>query len=86
MPNGPRYEGPVRPTRNLRLAPRREREMIEEAGHGRLPADEQGPKRQRQSTRSDRIVPTGTRARGNARLRVPQRIGAFERARYGFDC
>jgi hypothetical protein len=27
------------------FATRREREMIEEAGHGRLPADEQGPKR-----------------------------------------
>ena len=32
-------------TTNLRVATRREREMIEEAGHGRLPADEQGPKR-----------------------------------------
>jgi hypothetical protein len=30
---------------NLRVATRREREMIEEAGHGRPPADEQGPKR-----------------------------------------
>ena len=32
-------------TTNLRVATRREREMIEEAGHGRLSADEQGPKR-----------------------------------------
>src|SRR3970040_1860807 len=32
-------------TRNLRTATCREREMIEEAGHGRLSADEQGPKR-----------------------------------------
>ena len=32
-------------TTNLRVATRRERELIEEAGHGRLPVDEQGPKR-----------------------------------------
>ena len=30
---------------NLRVATRRERKLIEEAGHGRLSADEQGPKR-----------------------------------------
>jgi len=32
-------------TTNLRTATRREREFVEEAGHGRLSADEQGPKR-----------------------------------------
>ena len=32
-------------TTNLREATRRERELVEEAGHGRLSADEQGPKR-----------------------------------------
>jgi integrase len=32
-------------TTNLRVATRRERELVEEAGHGRLAADEQGPKR-----------------------------------------
>src|SRR5437867_2314560 len=32
-------------TTNLRTATRRERELVEEAGHGRLAADEQGPKR-----------------------------------------
>ena len=32
-------------TTNLRTATRRERELVEEAGHGRLSADEQGPKR-----------------------------------------
>src|SRR3954468_24078364 len=32
-------------TTNLRVATRRERELVEEAGHGRLSADEQGPKR-----------------------------------------
>src|ERR671919_288054 len=42
--NGRRYRKRLGTT-NLRIATRREREMIEEAGHGRLPADEQGPKR-----------------------------------------
>ena len=42
--NGRRYRKRLGTT-NLRVATRREREMIEEAGHGRLPADEQGPKR-----------------------------------------
>src|SRR5918995_5529431 len=42
--NGRRYRKRLGTT-NLRTAPRREREMIEEAGHGRLPVDEQGPKR-----------------------------------------
>lgn len=42
--NGRRYRKRLCTT-NLRVATRREREMIEEAGHGRLPADEQGPKR-----------------------------------------
>ena len=32
-------------TTNLRTATRRERELVEEAGHGRLAPDEQGPKR-----------------------------------------
>ena len=32
-------------TPHLRVATRRERELIEQAGHGRLSADEQGPKR-----------------------------------------
>ncbi len=32
-------------TTNLRTATRRERELVEGAGHGRLAADEQGPKR-----------------------------------------
>ena len=32
-------------TTNLRTATRRERELVEEAGHGQLSADEQGPKR-----------------------------------------
>ena len=32
-------------TTNLRVATRREREIIEEARHGRLAVDEQGPKR-----------------------------------------
>lgn len=32
-------------TTSFREATRRERELIEEAGHGRLAADEQGPKR-----------------------------------------
>ncbi len=42
--NGHRYR--KRPgTTNLRVATRREREMIEEARYGRLPVDEQGPKR-----------------------------------------
>jgi integrase len=41
---GQRYRKRLRTT-NLRVATRRERELIEEAGHGRLPADEQGPKR-----------------------------------------
>jgi integrase len=40
---GQRYRKRLRTT-NLRVATRRERELIEEAGHGRLPADEQGPK------------------------------------------
>jgi len=31
-------------TTNLRTATRRERELVEEAGHGRLSADERGPK------------------------------------------
>src|ERR671915_251392 len=31
-------------TTNLRVATRRERKLVEEAGHGRLPVDEQGPK------------------------------------------
>jgi integrase len=42
--NGQRYRKRLGTT-NLRAATRREREMIEEAGHGRLSADEQGPKR-----------------------------------------
>src|SRR5688500_20354369 len=42
--NGRRYRKRLGTT-NLRVATRREREMIEEAGHGRLPADEHGPKR-----------------------------------------
>jgi hypothetical protein len=42
--NGRRYRKRLGTT-NLRVGTRREREMIEEAGHGRLPADEQGPKR-----------------------------------------
>ena len=42
--NGRRYRKRLGTT-NLRVATRREREMIEEAGHGRLSADEQGPKR-----------------------------------------
>jgi integrase len=42
--NGRRYRKRLGTT-NLRVATRRERELIEEAGHGRLPADEQGPKR-----------------------------------------
>ena len=37
--------GSVSGTTNLRTATRRERELVEEAGHGRLSADEQGPKR-----------------------------------------
>ncbi len=41
---GKRYRKRLRTT-NLRVATRRERELIEEAGHGRLSADEQGPKR-----------------------------------------
>jgi integrase len=42
--NGRRYRKRLGTT-NLRIATRREREMIEEAGHGRLSVDEQGPKR-----------------------------------------
>jgi integrase len=42
--NGRRYRKGLGTT-NLRVATRRERELIEEAGHGRLSADEQGPKR-----------------------------------------
>jgi len=42
--NGRRYRKRLGTT-NLRVATRREREMIEEAGHGRLSADEEGPKR-----------------------------------------
>ena len=42
--NGRRYRKRLSTT-NLRVATRRERELIEEAGHGRLPVDEQGPKR-----------------------------------------
>ena len=42
--NGRRYRKRLG-TSNLRIATRREREMIEEAGHGRLSVDEQGPKR-----------------------------------------
>jgi hypothetical protein len=42
--NGRRYRKRLGTT-NLRVATRRERELIEEAGHGRLPVDEQGPKR-----------------------------------------
>ena len=42
--NGRRYRKRLGTT-NLRVATRREREFIEEAGHGRLPVDEQGPKR-----------------------------------------
>jgi integrase len=42
--NGRRYRKRLGTT-NLRVATRRERELIEEAGHGRLSADEQGPKR-----------------------------------------
>ena len=44
MVNGRRYRKRLGTT-NLRVATRRERELIEEAGHGRLPVDEQGPKR-----------------------------------------
>ena len=42
--NGRRYRKRLGTT-NLRLATRRERELIEEAGHDRLPVDEQEPKR-----------------------------------------
>jgi hypothetical protein len=42
--NGRRYRERLGTT-NLRAATRRERELIEEAGHGRLPVDGQGPKR-----------------------------------------
>ena len=42
--NGRRYRKRLGTT-SLRVATRREREMIEEAGHGRLSVDEQGPKR-----------------------------------------
>src|SRR5918995_655147 len=42
--NGRRYRKRLGTT-NLRAPTRRERELIEEAGHGRLPVDEQGPKR-----------------------------------------
>jgi len=42
--NGRRYRKRLGTT-NLRVATRREREMIEEAGHGRLSVHEQGPKR-----------------------------------------
>ena len=42
--NGRRYRKRLGTT-SLRVATRRERELIEEAGHGRLPVDEQGPKR-----------------------------------------
>jgi integrase len=42
--NGRRYRKRLGTT-NLRVATRRERELIEKAGHGRLPVDEQGPKR-----------------------------------------
>ena len=42
--NGRRYRKRLGTT-NLRVATRRERELSEEAGHGRLPGDEQGPKR-----------------------------------------
>ena len=41
---GQRYRKRLRTT-NLPVATERERELIEEAGHGRLSADEQGPKR-----------------------------------------
>jgi hypothetical protein len=42
--NGRRYRKRLGTT-NLRVATRRERELIEEARHGRLAADEQGPRR-----------------------------------------
>ena len=42
--NGRRYRKRLGTT-NLRVATRRERELIEEAGHGRLSVDEQGPRR-----------------------------------------
>jgi integrase len=42
--NGRRYRKRLGTT-NLRVATCREREFIEEAGHGRLPVNEQGPKR-----------------------------------------
>jgi hypothetical protein len=42
--NGRRYRKRLGTT-NLRVATSHEGEMIEEAGHGRLPVDEQGPKR-----------------------------------------
>src|SRR5262245_361410 len=42
--NGRRYRKRLGTT-HLRAGPHRERERIEEAGHGRLSADEQGPKR-----------------------------------------
>jgi integrase len=41
---GQRYRKRLRTT-HLRVATRRERQLIEEAGHGRLSADERGPKR-----------------------------------------
>jgi DNA replication protein DnaC len=51
-------------TTNLRVATRRERELIEEAGHGRLAADEQGPKRLSEAI--DAYL-TAKRIRGSAR-------------------
>ena len=57
-------------TTNLRTATRRERELVEEAGHGRLSADEQGPKRLSDAIdayldcQADAVLPAHDRARG----------------------
>ena len=58
-------------TTNLRVATSRERELIEEAGHGRLTAHEQGPKRLSVRslgilTRSGAVLRADYRARGRA--------------------
>src|SRR5262245_56555020 len=66
--NGRRYRKRLGTT-NLRVATRRERELIEEAGHGRLPVDEQGPKRLSEAIDAyltAKRIATNDRTRGGA--------------------
>ena len=74
-------------TTNLRTATRRERELVEEAGHGRLAADEQGPKRLSDATdayldcQADPVLASDDRAR--RRTAEPRQEALRRRAALG---